>query len=142
MPARRWSILALGCVLAGVVFLSTAGPLRSAPQQQVPGSLQPGTVAPGATAVQVVNQPTVQAVQSGEWRVSVPAGVTLNKGGTFTFEGPDFLEVGKRYTIRWGAGLTGTYTIMQTSRGWALVRSGASRMWINTALAVAIEEAR
>jgi hypothetical protein len=141
MSARRWSILVLGFVLAGIVVLANAGLLHSA-QQQVPGNLQPGTIAPGATAIQVVNQPTVHAQQSGEWRVSVPGGVTINKGGTFTFEGPEFLEVGKRYSIRWGAGLTGSYTIVQVSRGWALVRSGANRLWINTALAVAIEEER
>ena len=142
MSARRWSVLLLGGVLATVVILANAGLLHSATQQQVPGNLQPGTIAPGATAVQVVNQPTVTAVQSGEWRVSVPGGVTLNRGGTLTFEGPDFLEVGKRYTIKWGAGLTGSYTIERVNRGWALVRSGTSRLWINTALAVAIEEER
>jgi len=142
MFTHRRSLVVLACVVAPVVFLATARLLDSAPQQQVPGNLQPGTIAPGATAVHVANQPTVQAVQSGEWRVSVPGGVTINKGGSFTFEGPDFLEVGKRYTIRWGAGLTGSYTIVQLSRGWALVRSGTSRLWINTALAVAIEEER
>jgi hypothetical protein len=142
MSARRWSFLASCCALAGLVVLSNGGLLHSAPPQQVPGNLQPGTIAPGATAVQVVNQPTVQAQQSGEWRVSVPGGVTINKGGSLTFEGPEFLEVGKRYSIRWGAGLTGSYTIVQVSRGWALVRSGPNRLWINTALAVAIEEER
>jgi hypothetical protein len=150
MSARRWSVLLLGGVLAAVPLLANAGLLRSAPQQQVPGNLQPGTVAPGATAVQVVNQPSVQvanqptvaAVQSGEWRVGVTGGVNLNKGAAVNIDGPDFLEIGKRYTIRWGAGLTGSYTIVQLTRGWALVRSGPARMWVNTALAVAIEEER
>jgi hypothetical protein len=148
MAAPRWFAPGLGGVLAGIVIVSTAGLLHSAPQQQAQGTRVPGTIAPGATAVQVVNQPAVQvanqptvtAVQSGEWRMSVPAGVTLAKGAAVNIDGPDFLEPGKRYSIRWGAGLTGSYTIVQLSRGWALVRSGPNRLWINTALAVAIEE--
>ena len=141
MPASRLSVLVVGA-LAVLAFMVNARPMPLAAQQQVPGNLVPGTIAPGSAAVQVVNQPTVQAVQAGEWRVSVPGGVTLNSGGTLSFEGPDFIEVGKRYTMRWGAGLTGTYTVVQVTRGWALVRTGTSRMWVNTALAVAIEEAR
>jgi hypothetical protein len=148
MSARRRSLLVFGSILVAVVVVSTAGLLHSAPQQQAQGTLVPGTIAPGATAVQVVNQPgvqvanqpTVTAVQSGEWRMSVPAGVTLAKGAAVNIDGPDFLEPGKRYTVRWGAGLTGSYTVVQVSRGWALVRSGPGRLWINTALAVAIEE--
>jgi hypothetical protein len=150
MSARRWSILALGCILTGTVVLSNAGLLHSAPQQQVPGNLVPGTIAPGATSVQVVNQPAVQvanqptvtAVQSGEWRVTVPGAVNLAKGAAVNIDGPDFLEPGKRYVIRWGAGLTGTYTVVQVTGGWALVRSGPGRLWVNTALAVAIEEVK
>jgi hypothetical protein len=141
MSARRSPVVVAGSILAAVALLSSAAILHSAPQQ-VPGNLQPGTITPGSTAVQVVNQPTVQAQQVGEWRVSVPGGVTINKGGGFTFEGPDFLEVGKRYTIRWDAGVAGSYTIVQVSRGWALVRTSGSRLWVNTALAVAIEEER
>jgi len=147
MSARGYSILVFGCVLAVAMFFSNAELLHSA-QQQVPGNAVPGTIAPGAASVQVVNQPAVQvvnqpmvtAVQSGEWRVSVPAGVSLSKGAAMSIDAPDFLEPGKRYTIRWATGLTGSYTIVQVSRGWALVRSAPGRLWINAALAVAIEE--
>ncbi len=141
MSAHRLSLVVVGA-LAVLAFMVNARPMPVSAQQQVPVTVVPGTIAPGSAAVQVVNQPTVQAVQAGEWLVSVPGGVTLNKGGTFSFEGPDFLEVGKRYTMRWDAGLTGTYTVAQVTRGWALVRSGPNRLWVNTALAVAIEEAK
>jgi hypothetical protein len=144
MSARRWSVVAIGLALAAIVFASSAGLLHSAPQD-VPGKFTAGA-APvqvvNQPGVQVTNQPTVQAAQSGEWRVSVPAGIGLAKGAAVGFDGPDFLEPGKRYTVRWGAGLTGSYTIVQVSRGWALVRSGPGRLWINTALAVAIEEVK
>ena len=141
MPARLVSVLVVGA-LAAVAFAVNVKPMPLSAQQQVPGALAPGTAAPGSAPVQVVNQPTVRAVQSGEWRVIVPDGVVLNKGGTLSFEGPDFVEVGKRYTMRWGSGLTGTYSVVQVTRGWALVRSGPTRLWVNTALAVAIEEAK
>ena len=141
MSTHRLSLLVVGA-LAVLAIMVNARPMPLAAQQQAPGALVPGTIAPGSAAVQVVNQPTVQAVQAGEWRVSVPGGVTLNAGGTLAFQGPEFVEVGRRYTMRWGAGLTGTYTVEAVTRGWALVRTGPSRMWVNTALAVAIEEAK
>jgi hypothetical protein len=138
MTAHRWYLGALGLVLAAVVPLAAVPLLRSAPQQV------PGLPTPGSAAVQVVNQPTVQAVQTGEWRVTVPGtvAVALARGTALAAETPDFLEAGHRYIIRWGTGLTGTYTVVQASRGWALVRSGNSRLWVNAAMAVEIEEAR
>lgn len=135
-------IAGVGVVLTAMVFVLGAG-LPHTAAQDVPGKLTSGA-APvqvvNQPGVQVTNQPTVQAAQSGVWRVSVPAGLSLAKDAAVGLDAPDFLEPGKRYTIRWGAGQTGSYTIVQVSRGWALVRSGPGRMWINTALAIAIEE--
>ena len=139
MTVHRWQIVAVGLAIAFVVFVASARPLQSAPPQQVPGM-----IVPGSASVQVTNQPTVQAVQSGAWKVSVPDGVTatLPRGTNVGFDAPDFLEVNHKYIMRWGAGLTGTYTVQQIHRGWALVSSGNSRLWVNTALAIAIEEAK
>lgn len=135
---RRIRTAGLAIVAAAAILLGTSG-LQSA-AQQVPGSRQPGTVTPGATAVFIANQPTVQAQQAGEWRVSVPDGISLRDGVAFTFDGPAFLQVGHRYTIRWGSGVEGRYTIERLSKGWALARTPSSRLWINTAQAATIEE--
>ena len=138
MAAWRRPIVALGSVLTAVLVLATATALRSAPQQI------PGLATSGSAPVQVVNQPTVQAVQAGDWRVAVPGNVsvTLSHAAVTSFEAPPFIEANHKYIIRWGAGLTGTYTVIEVNHGWALVRSGSSRLWVNTALAVAIEDAK
>jgi hypothetical protein len=144
MTIRRSHVLGIGLAAGCVALVLSARSLQSAPQQ-VPGMMTSGSAPVQVTnqpAVQVVNQPTVQAMQAGAWRVAVPDGVTLAKGATVAFEGPPFLEVNRRYVMRWGAGLTGTYTVFQIQRGWALVGSGSTRLWVNTALAVAIEEAK
>jgi len=138
MTSHRWHIIAVGLALAFVVVMASAGPLHSAPQQI------PGLATAGSAPVQITNQPTVQAAQAGEWRVTVPGnvGVTLARGAVVSFEAPPFIEANHKYVIRWGAGLTGTYTVLEINHGWALVRAGSSRLWVNTALAVAIEDAK
>jgi hypothetical protein len=136
MIAHRWPFVAIGAALAGALLLANVGLVHSAPQQV------PGFATPGATSVQVVNQPSVLATQQGDWRVSVPGGVALAKGTSLGLDGPDFLEAGRRYKFQWGGGQTGVYAVVQVSRGWALVRSGPARLWINTALAIGIEEVK
>ncbi len=146
MIAQRWPVVALGIALAGALALASAGSRTSA-QQQVPGFATQGAASVQVVnqpSVQVVNQPSVLASQQGDWRVSVPGGVTaaLAKGTSLGLDGPDFLEAGRKYKFQWGGGQTGVYAVTQVSRGWALVRTGPTRLWINTALAIGIEEVR
>lgn len=79
--------------------------------------------------VNVGNAPTVHAVQSGAWNVTVT-----------TVTNPDFLQLKRRYSVTWADRTTETVTVVQLgSNGWVRVES-PRRRWINLGQALSVEE--
>jgi hypothetical protein len=80
--------------------------------------------------VLVANTPTVNAVQNGEWRVTVAN------------TSPDFLQTNRSYTVTWPDRGTETMVIAEIgSNGWVRVQSQPRRRWVNIGAMLAIEEA-
>jgi hypothetical protein len=117
--------LKIGLTLAAVVVVWNV----ATAQQEMLNRPGPGS---GLTRVEgtvaISNSPSVQASQSGEWRVSlVPV---------------PFLRSNARYLVTWPDGGTERLVITaEASHGnWVLVEGG--RRWVNLAMARSVEEAR
>jgi hypothetical protein len=125
-----------------VLSIAAAGALWvavSAQQQEMKPKPGPGS---GITSVvgevAITNAPTVQAAQSGEWRVNVEnvPGVRVTE-----FPSPGFLRSGLRYEITWADGATETVQVEKSAgNGWIEVERG--RRWVNVTTARSIREAR
>jgi hypothetical protein len=80
--------------------------------------------------VLVADTPTVNAVQNGEWRVTVAN------------TSPDFLQTNRSYTLTWPDRGTETVVVAEIgSNGWVRVQTQQRRRWVNTGTMLAIEEA-
>src|SRR5262245_5072174 len=92
-----------------VISLVTIGLVAQV--QPVPG---PGTgVVTVVGAVNVANTPSVNAVQSGEWKVSLASSPTV------VLTPPEFLHLRGRYHIVWSSGQEQTISVLQIgSGGW------------------------
>jgi hypothetical protein len=126
--------------MRAVVF-ATAGTLVLAGgailgQQTQPLPNQP-TFAPFPAEVILLNEPTVQAQQSGRWEVRLADPVVLE------IPTPEFLEVGGSYTFTWsGSDTAKTYEVLLLAgNGWvaAAPTTGGDALWLNTSLATSIE---
>jgi hypothetical protein len=90
-------------------------------------------------AVNVANTPSVNAVQSGEWKVS------LANPATVVLAAPEFLRLRGRYDIVWSSGQKDTVTVLQIGSGgsgaWIKAQTSDGRVrWINVAAAASVEE--
>jgi hypothetical protein len=134
----RW--LAVAAALMVGLFGVAVASARSNQVTPVP------TPAPGFTDVRVLGEPTVQAVQSGEWVVDIrnATPVELAPGTVTNLGTPGFLRPGVRYHITWGNGFSGTWTLTDVQRdGWVRVERGTEtrgQSWINVAQAASIEQ--
>lgn len=135
MPRLR-TLVATLAVISSAVVIWTA---MAHSQSQVPG-----LPSPGAAPVLVVNDPTVRALQSGPWQVSIaPAtAVTLTADSVITLAPPDFLRVGRRYVIQPSGGVVSTCTIDRIDHGWVRVTDGRGMRWLNLALVVSVQDAQ
>jgi hypothetical protein len=135
MPRLRTLVATLALISSAVV-ISTA---VTHSQSQVPG-----LPSPGAAPVLVVNDPTVRAVQSGPWQVSIApdTAVTLTAASVITLAPADFLRVGRRYVIQPSGGAVSTCTINRIDHGWMRVTDGHGTRWLNLALVVSVQEAQ
>jgi hypothetical protein len=80
--------------------------------------------------VLVANTPTVNAVQNGDWRVTVAN------------TSPDFLQANRSYTLTWPDRVTETVVIAEiAANGWVRVQSEQRRRWVNVGALLAVEEA-
>ena len=111
----------------------------SAQQQEMKPKPGPGSGITNVVGeVAITNAPTVQASQSGEWRVDVQnvPGVRVTE-----FPSPGFLRSGLRYEITWADGATETVQVEKSAgNGWIEVERG--RAWVNVSSARSIREAR
>ncbi|HEX2456541.1 MAG TPA: hypothetical protein VHI99_22775 [Vicinamibacterales bacterium] len=124
---------------AVVVFsLMSAGVLAQL-VQPVPG---PGSgIVTVSGSVSVANTPSVNAAQSGDWKV------TLANTPIVHLAPPEFLRPGGRYEVVSTSGQRETIAVLQIgSAGWAAwvkvqTPDGRAR-WINVAAAASVEEVR
>jgi hypothetical protein len=118
-----------------VISLVTIG--LFAQVQPVPG---PGTgVVTVVGTVNVANTPSVNAVQSGEWKVSVANAPSV------VLAPPEFLHLRGRYHIVWSSGQEETISVMQIGSGgwgsWVKGQTTDGRVrWINVAAAASVQE--
>jgi hypothetical protein len=135
MPRLR-TLVATFAVISSAVVIWTA---VAHSQSQVPG-----LPSPGAAPVLVVNDPTVHAVQSGPWQVSIApdVAVTLTAASVVTLVPPDFLRVGRRYVIQLSGGAVSTCTIDRIDHGWVRATDGRGTRWLNLALVVSVQDAQ
>jgi hypothetical protein len=119
-----------------VAFLMSVGVLAQL-VQPVPG---PGTgIVTVAGNVSVSNTPSVNAAQSGDWRV------TLANTPAVLLTPPEFLHPRGRYDIVWSSGQREMITVLQIGSGgwgaWVRVQTSDGRVrWINVAAAASVEQ--
>jgi hypothetical protein len=135
MPRFRTLVATLALISSAVVIWTAVAHSQS----QVPG-----LPSPGAAPVLVVNDPTVRAVQSGPWQVSIAPDtpVTLTAASVITLAPPDFLRVGRRYVIQPSGGAVSTCTIDRIDHEWVRVTDGRGTRWLNLALVVSVQDAQ
>ncbi len=135
MPRFRTLVATLASISSAVVIWTVVAHSQS----QVPG-----LPSPGAAPVLVVNDPTVRAVQSGPWQVSIAPDlqVTLTAASVVTPAPPDFLRVGRRYLIQPSGGAASTCTIDRIDHQWVRVTDGRGTRWLNLALVVSVQDAQ
>lgn len=133
--------LALGLGLAIGGALATAAQVLPSPAPATGRVTVDGAVSISGGTVNVGNTPTVNAQQTGAWRVAVTDTPPLRLAT------PGILRVDRRYRIVWRQDqwcdcrvleLAGDGWIRVDARGGAGVRS--AKVWVNAALAVEIEE--
>jgi len=132
------TMAALAAGMALGLLLSARAPIGHAQQFPTPG---PGTgVARVAGTVDIGNQPTVKAIQTGEWAVRIADAPDVR------IAVPPFLETGRRYVFTWScAGDNRVVYLLGKERlgGWVWATpQGAARanpIWINPAQALTIE---
>ena len=99
---------------------------------------------PGPGPGYVTVRGTVEAIQEGDWKVSLPAGadVRVTNSPTVTLASPGFLKVGRRYSVIWPGGRTESIVVAQLGSGaWTRVETNeARRRWVNLDGAEAVEE--
>ena len=122
--------LAIGALIAVGALLCVRS--SSGQVQPVPG---PGTGVVTVTGtVDVGNVPAVNAVQRGDWKV------TVENLPSVTLAPLPFLKVGRTYRITWPSGQTQTVTVRQTGpHGW-VATDATQRSWVNLAGAQQVEE--
>jgi hypothetical protein len=122
--------LAVGTMIAVGVLLwvrSTSGQVQAVPG---PGS---GVVTVTGT-VDVGNVPVVNAVQRGDWKV------TVDNLPMVTLAPLPFVRIGKTYRVIWPNGQTQTIAVRQTGpHGWVAI-DPSQRSWVNLAGAQSVEE--
>lgn len=105
----------------------------------------PGFVTVKGT-VDIGNTPSVAPVQGSQWKVVLAeAGdVRVTNTPTVTTASPEFVKLGRRYSVTWPAGRTEVIVVAQLgSGGWTRVEfksSDGRRRWVNLAGAEAVEE--
>lgn len=109
------------------------------PVRSLTGQVQP-IPGPGSGIVTVTgtvdvgNVPVVNAVQRGDWKVTIEALPAV------TLAPLPFLRVGKTYRVSWPNGQTQTMTVRQTGpHGWVAIDT-TQRSWVNLAGAQSVEE--
>ena len=118
--------------VVGVVAAQQQAPITSGQPFPGPGS---GILTVGGT-VNIGNTPSVEAVQTGEWRVAV-----TNFPATVSLTPPDFVKAGTRYEITWPAGEREQVAVSAVGpAGWIRVQHTGGARWINVAAARAIQE--
>jgi hypothetical protein len=121
----------LAAVIGGWVATSSGQGVKPVPGPGTGVVTVEGTVNVANTpTVLVANTPAVNAVQSGDWRVTV-ANTT-----------PNFLQTSRSYTVTWPDKGTETVVITEVGpNGWVRVQTPQRRRWLNVAQLLAIEEA-
>ena len=124
-----------GAIVVAVSLMSVA--VFAQLVQPVPG---PGSgIVTVAGTVSVANTPSVNAAQTGEWKV------TLAHTPAVLLTPPEFLRPRGRYDVVWASGQRESITVLQIGSGgwggWAKVQTtnGHTR-WINVAGAASVEE--
>jgi hypothetical protein len=94
--------------------------------------------------VDVGNEPSVRAVQSGEWRVQVAntAAVRVANTPTVRLATPEFVRADQRYMIVWVTGEREEVRVTEIGTdGWVTVsHAGGGRRWLNVASARSVEQ--
>jgi hypothetical protein len=102
-----------------------------AAQQEMLPRPGPGS---GKMTVDVLSMPPVQAVQSGEWRVTLLNPPQLQPAAL------DFVRVGSRYEITWATGEHESVTVTAVGgHGWIRTDRRDRAVWVNTAAMRSIE---
>ena len=99
-------------------------------QQEMRPTPGPGS---GKMTVDVATLPAIEAVQRGEWKVTVTNPADLRVPPV------DFLRTGARYELTWPGGERETITVAEIGRAGWIRTTGARQRWINTAAARAID---
>jgi len=121
-------------------------PLRAqeAPQASQMAPTAVPTFMPSPAAVNVLNQPTVNAKQDGEWTVRLNQAPVLEVAPV-RVAAPSFIHADGRYAFTWAPGTKAEQrTVLAVAAdGWVLVSgttNQAGATWLNTARAIMIEQ--
>ncbi len=129
---------------SGTAALRAQAATPQAPQESQTVPSPTPTFVPGPAAVNVLNQPTVNAKQDGEWTVRLTQAPVLQVAPV-QVSTPAFIHAGGKYAFTWAPGAKPDIrTVLAVGRdGWVLV-SGASNQpgstWLNPARAMEIEQ--
>jgi hypothetical protein len=122
--------LAVGTLIAVGALLwvrASSGQVQPAPAFGTGVVTVTGTVDIGSASV-------VNAVQRGEWKV------TVDNMPTVTLAPLPFVKLGRTYRIIWASGQTQTIAVRQIGpHGW-VATDAAQRSWVNLAGAQSVEE--
>lgn len=119
--------------------LGVTGVLWSGGAQVEPRPSPGSGIVTVAGTVDVGNEPSVRAAQSGDWKVAVAntPDVTIANTPSVTVAAPHFVKTRTRYEVIWPNGDRETVAVEQTARdGWVRV---SDRRWINVGAARSVE---